>query len=94
MRVWTSCTAIAPSPPAAAQRLIEPARTSPAAKIPGSFAGVRRRVGAPCVGESVAAGELEHPHRCLRRARADDLETDAVEPFQYLAPPHERGQHQ
>src|SRR3954447_17774780 len=28
---WTSCTAIAPSPTAVAQRLVEPERTSPAA---------------------------------------------------------------
>src|SRR5215207_1733838 len=32
---WTSLTAIAPSPTAEAQRLIEPERTSPAANTPG-----------------------------------------------------------
>src|SRR5439155_22356417 len=33
--VWTPAIAIPPSPTAAAQRLTEPARTSPAATIPG-----------------------------------------------------------
>src|SRR5712691_8028912 len=32
---WTNCTAIAPSPTAVAQRLVEPERTSPAANTPG-----------------------------------------------------------
>src|SRR5258707_4797860 len=32
---WTNCTAIAPSPTAVAQRLVEPERTSPAADTPG-----------------------------------------------------------
>src|SRR3989441_13130787 len=34
---WTNCTAIDPSPTAAAQRLLEPERTSPAAKMPGTL---------------------------------------------------------
>src|SRR5438046_10490147 len=33
--MWTPATAMPPSPTAAAQRLTEPDRTSPAAKIPG-----------------------------------------------------------
>ena len=33
--IWTPATAMPPSPTAAAQRLTEPERTSPAAKIPG-----------------------------------------------------------
>jgi hypothetical protein len=33
--IWTSATAMPPSPTAAAQRFTEPERTSPAAKIPG-----------------------------------------------------------
>src|SRR5205814_7162799 len=33
--IWTPVTAMPPSPTAAAQRLTEPDRTSPAAKIPG-----------------------------------------------------------
>src|SRR5205085_12664474 len=33
--IWTSATAVPPSPTAAAQRFTEPERTSPAAKIPG-----------------------------------------------------------
>src|SRR5881409_1017903 len=43
--MWIPATAIPPSPTAAAQRLTEPERTSPAAKIPGrlvsSGAGLR-----------------------------------------------------
>ena len=34
---WANCTAIAPSPTAAAQRFEEPERTSPAAKMPGTL---------------------------------------------------------
>ena len=40
-RACTSCTAIDPSPTAAAQRLIEPERTSPAAKTPGTLVSSR-----------------------------------------------------
>src|SRR5258707_12344695 len=32
---WTNCTAIAPSPTAVAQRLVEPERTAPARDTPG-----------------------------------------------------------
>src|SRR5919198_5999263 len=42
---WTNCTAIDPSPTAAAQRLVDPQRTSPAAKIPGTL--VSSRLSAP-----------------------------------------------
>jgi hypothetical protein len=35
--LWTNWTAIDPSPTAAAQRLTDPERTSPAAKMPGMF---------------------------------------------------------
>src|SRR5438132_6752968 len=42
---WTSCTAIDPSPTAAAQRLVDPERTSPAAKMPGTL--VSSRLSAP-----------------------------------------------
>src|SRR5207245_1443126 len=38
---WTNCTAIDPSPTAAAQRLVEPERTSPAAKMPGTLVSSR-----------------------------------------------------
>src|SRR4051794_21382793 len=38
---WTSCTAIAPSPTAVAQRFVEPERTSPAAKTPGTLVSSR-----------------------------------------------------
>src|SRR6185437_14507557 len=38
---WTNWTAIEPSPTAAAQRLVEPERTSPAAKIPGMLVSSR-----------------------------------------------------
>src|SRR5207248_5476990 len=41
----TSCTAIEPSPTAVAQRFVEPDRTSPAAKMPGTL--VSSRLGAP-----------------------------------------------
>jgi hypothetical protein len=37
----TNCTAIAPSPTAVAQRLVEPERTSPAAKMPGTLVSSR-----------------------------------------------------
>jgi hypothetical protein len=36
-----NCTAIDPSPTAAAQRLVEPHRTSPAAKMPGTLVSSR-----------------------------------------------------
>src|ERR1700730_5951046 len=42
---WTNCTAIDPSPTAAAQRLLDPDRTSPAAKMPGTL--VSSRLSAP-----------------------------------------------
>src|SRR3954463_7780546 len=38
---WTSCTAIAPSPTAVAHRFVEPERTSPAAKMPGTLVSSR-----------------------------------------------------
>jgi len=41
---WTNWTTIAPSPTAVAQRLVEPERTSPAAKTPGMLVSSRRRV--------------------------------------------------
>src|SRR5262249_19548628 len=37
----TTCRAIGPSPPAVAQRFVEPERTSPAAKIPGTLVSSR-----------------------------------------------------
>ena len=40
-RSWTKRTTIAPSPTAVAQRLIEPERTSPAAKMPGTLVSSR-----------------------------------------------------
>src|SRR4029453_4197773 len=42
---WTNWTAIDPSPTAAAQRLLDPERTSPAAKMPGTL--VSSRLSAP-----------------------------------------------
>src|SRR5437870_13328968 len=41
---WTNCTAIAPSPTAVAQRLVEPERTSPAANTPGRLVSSRLSV--------------------------------------------------
>src|SRR5690242_14993108 len=37
----TNCTAIEPSPTAAAQRFVDPERTSPAAKTPGTLVSSR-----------------------------------------------------
>src|SRR3954464_15946900 len=37
----TNCTAMEPSPTAAAQRFVEPERTSPAAKMPGTVVSSR-----------------------------------------------------
>ena len=42
-RRWTNCTAIAPSPTAVAHRFVDPERTSPAAKIPGTLVSSRSR---------------------------------------------------
>src|SRR5215472_10188288 len=53
-RSYTSRTAMEPSPMAAAARLTEPLRTSPAAKIPGLL--VSRNNGAPLSWASRAAG--------------------------------------
>src|SRR5690349_4787846 len=44
---WTNWTAIAPSPTAVAQRLVEPERTSPAANTPGTSVSSRLSVPAP-----------------------------------------------
>jgi hypothetical protein len=43
----------------------------------------RRRV-VPAEGEPVGAGEVEHPHRLLRRARPDDLEADTLDTLEGL----------
>jgi hypothetical protein len=43
---WTNWTAIAPSPTAVAQRLVEPERTSPAANTPGTSVSSRLSVSA------------------------------------------------
>ena len=40
----------------------------------------------PREGETVGACEVEHPHRRLRRPRADDLEADALDALQRLPP--------
>ena len=61
---WTNWTAIDPSPTAAAQRLVEPQRTSPAANMPGTL--VSRRWSAP----ARFSGEDE----AVRRASDDTAE--------------------
>ena len=48
----------------------------------------------PAVRQVVAPGEREHPHRRFRRVRADDLEAETVDPFQGLAPLHQRREYQ
>src|SRR5262245_54327615 len=53
-RLWTSCTAMAPSPTAVAQRFVDPDRASPAAKTPGTL--VSRRYSA-----SAAAPVTKNP---------------------------------
>ena len=57
----TSWTAIAPSPTAVAHRFVDPERTSPAAKIPGTL--VSRRL----VGAGGGAGEDEAPFVAMHR---------------------------
>jgi hypothetical protein len=44
--------------------------------------------------QPVAPCKIDHPHRRLGRARADDLEADAVRPLQELSPRHERREHE
>jgi len=43
------------------------------------------------VGQAVAAHELDHRPGALRRARADDLEAEAVVLLERVAAAHERG---
>ena len=58
-RAWTNCTAIAPSPTAAAQRFVDPDRTSPAAKTPGRLVSSRYSAfaAAPVQDETVFVAE-------------------------------------
>jgi hypothetical protein len=42
--------------------------------------------------ETVGACELDHPHRRPRRARADDLEADALDALERFPTGNERGQ--
>ncbi len=49
---------------------------------------------APGERQAVAARELEHPHRRFGRVRPDDLETDALDPLERLAPRDEGRQHE
>src|SRR5213594_638572 len=66
--IWIPATAIPPSPTAAAQRLTDPARTSPAAKIPGRLvsSGAGRRLLARHAGASaMSAPVLMNPFSSL-----------------------------
>src|SRR5207245_5128857 len=58
--MWIPATAIPPSPTAAAQRLTEPERTSPAAKIPGRLvsSGAGRRLFARHAGDSATSAPV------------------------------------
>ena len=49
---------------------------------------------APGGGNAVVAGEVEHPHRRLRRLRTDDLHADPLHRLQGLAAGDERRQEQ
>ena len=49
---------------------------------------------APGERQAVAAREVDHPHRGRRRVRADDLEADALDLLQRLAPRDERREQQ
>ena len=60
----------------------------------GRLAGVGRSVVVPGERQAVAAGEVEHPHRGLGRARPDDLQPDALDRLQRLAPGDEGGEEQ
>ena len=93
-RAWTSCTAIAPSPTAVAQRLVEPERTSPAAKTPGRL--VSSRCSAPAAAPVrmkpllVARDRVAEPFGARQRAEEEEqererqtlaaLERDGLEP--------------
>ena len=55
---------------------------------------VRWRLVVPGVGQPVGAREVEHPHRCLGRTRAEDLDADAFDALQGLPPRDERRQHE
>src|SRR5216117_1063306 len=57
---WTPATAMPPSPTAAAQRLTDPERTSPAAKIPGRLvsSGAGRRLFALQAGASAMSAPV------------------------------------
>src|SRR5213594_1399910 len=57
--IWIPATAIPPSPTAAAQRLTDPERTSPAAKIPGRLvsSGAGRRL----LSRHAGASEISEP---------------------------------
>src|SRR5438094_4412151 len=58
--MWTPATAIPPSPTAAAQRLTDPERTSPAAKIPGRLvsSGPGRRLFSRHAGASATSAPV------------------------------------
>src|SRR5262245_63471959 len=58
--IWIPATAIPPSPTAAAQRLTDPERTSPAAKIPGRLvsSGAGRRLFSRQAGASATSAPV------------------------------------
>ena len=75
---WTNWTAIAPSPTAVAQRLVEPERTSPAANTPGTSVSSRLSVFGCRAGEDeavvVAADGVVEPLGARQRAEEEEQE--------------------
>ena len=57
----------------------------------GRFA-LRRQLVLPAERQAVAAREVEHPHRRLGRARANDLQAQALHRLERLSPGDECGQ--
>ncbi len=77
---WTSCTAHAPSPTAVAQRLVEPERTSPAAKTPGTLVSSRIAGSDAGAGEDeavvVARDRVVEPFGARQRAEEEEQERE------------------
>ena len=84
----------------AAQLRCRPAGARAAGSAGSSASTARDRASSECSGSRQVYGrrllprELDHPPRRLRRARADDLDADAVDLLQRLAAGHERGEQQ
>src|SRR5215471_13313797 len=86
--MWIPAMAIPPSPTAAAQRLTDPERTSPAAKIPGRLvsSGAGRRLFSRHAGASAtSAPVLMNPFSSLSISGFCVFQLDLLEP---LVPEH------